>query len=244
MQHMGCQEQRREISALGLRGGEIQAFLLVAQRRVTLCCGQVSWKILGANEFRTLAHRRIQLVRHVGKEFVHLRCLGNQGLPTLQANQDIAANLQLASAVYPLANRIGRLGLNTRLDHDGDAQAQLVLGERCDGPLEGEHLVCNLLGMVDLAHVQRVLLRNADIRALRAAGPVRVPRGHLRVAAVEAAEHLLDGLLVVVVLHKGLLLLAGELQRRGQYGVVVVGAVLAVGRIDDQSVEALRLRLA
>mmetsp|Transcript_6825 Transcript_6825/g.20714 ORF Transcript_6825/g.20714 Transcript_6825/m.20714 type:complete len:509 (-) Transcript_6825:1927-3453(-) len=244
MQHMRRQEKRREVGALGLRSSEVEALLLVAESRVDLGRGEARGEVARADEFTTLTHGSRQLVGHVRKKLVHLGSLRPQSFPALQADQHVATDLELAAAVHPLADGVGRLGLEGGLDHDRDAKAQLVLGERRDRTLEREDLGRHLLRRVDLADVQVVLLGNADVGALGAAGPVGVPRGHLRRAAVEATEHLLDGLLVVIVLDECLLLLAAQLQCGGQHGVVVVRAVLAVGRIDDQGVEALCLSLA
>mmetsp|Transcript_39825 Transcript_39825/g.103789 ORF Transcript_39825/g.103789 Transcript_39825/m.103789 type:complete len:579 (+) Transcript_39825:231-1967(+) len=244
VQHLRRQQQRREVGALGLRGGKVETLLLVAQRGVLLRRGEAGRQVRGAHQLRLRGQRRVQLVLHVVEQLVGLWRLRHQGLPSLQAYEDVSAHPQLAAAVHPLAHRLWGLRLDAVLDHEADAKPQLVLGERRDGALEGPHLVRDLLGVVDEAHVEVELLGDADVGALGATRPVGVPRRHLRVAAVEPAEDRLEVLLVVVVLDEGSFLLWRQRQRAGQNRVVVMRAVLAVRRVDDQRVEALLLRHA
>ena len=45
-----------------------------------------------------------QFLRHVLQELIHLLRLGHQGLPSAEPDQDVAAHLQLAASVHPLAH--------------------------------------------------------------------------------------------------------------------------------------------
>lgn len=45
-----------------------------------------------------------QFLRHVLQQLIHLLRLGYQGLPSAEPDQDVAAHLQLAATVHPLAH--------------------------------------------------------------------------------------------------------------------------------------------
>mmetsp|Transcript_121661 Transcript_121661/g.349676 ORF Transcript_121661/g.349676 Transcript_121661/m.349676 type:complete len:300 (-) Transcript_121661:913-1812(-) len=130
MEQLRGHEQRGKVCALLLRRAEVQTLLLVAEGDVALMRIEIRRKVLGGDEFLLLGKGRLQLRRHVGQELVHLRRLRHERLPPLQADQDIAADLELAAAIHPLAHGLGRLGLDAILDHDRDAEAELVLRER------------------------------------------------------------------------------------------------------------------
>ena len=90
---------------------------------------------------------------------------------------------------------------------------------------------------VDCVREARAASRGFEpLRGYRAARPVRVPRSHLRGAAVEAAQQLLDQLLVVIVLGEGVALGVAEGEGLAEHGVVVVRAVLSTMGLEPRTV--------
>mmetsp|Transcript_15722 Transcript_15722/g.27931 ORF Transcript_15722/g.27931 Transcript_15722/m.27931 type:complete len:312 (-) Transcript_15722:3144-4079(-) len=126
VQHVGRQEQWGEVCALSLREGEVEALLLVAQGRVTLSSAEVIWQITHAQQLGIGIQSRLQLLWHVRQQLVDLRWFCNQRLPAHQAHEHVTTDLEFATSVDPFLHGVHRLRLECGLDHDGDAQAQLV----------------------------------------------------------------------------------------------------------------------
>mmetsp|Transcript_96255 Transcript_96255/g.176248 ORF Transcript_96255/g.176248 Transcript_96255/m.176248 type:complete len:349 (-) Transcript_96255:2899-3945(-) len=179
MQHLWGNKEWGEVGASCDGLGEIETLLLISESVVDLGGCEALWEVFHADNACLCSQSSFQLACHILEEHVHVRCLLHKCLPTTQAHEHISTHLELSALLNPSSNRIGGLWLNAVFNHDADAKAELVFAERCDCTLKRENLGCHLFGMIDQTRVDRELLADADVGALSAACPVRVPGCHL-----------------------------------------------------------------